>query len=111
MVGGVVIEVCEHPTDRFKLYVNCADRAYSGQRKPDECAIYVERNETSEQIQVGDALWWQGQSAMWTPQKNRVSAKEANRLELRCGVDFDVKIPRIGYSGVAHPHRVERATE
>ncbi|TXH55024.1 MAG: hypothetical protein E6Q97_09745 [Desulfurellales bacterium] len=108
MVGGIVIEVCDHPTDRHKLWVNCADRAYRKQKHPDECAIYVEKNETSARIQIGDGLWWQGRDAMWTPQENRGSQEEREKRGLKCGVDYDIRIPRIGYSGVAHPHTGSR---
>lgn len=93
MVGGTVIEVVDLAT---KVYVNVADRPYS---KREECAIYVERNADSEKIQIGDALWWQGDVAMWTPQENRL----AGMRDLKCGVDYDIQIPRRGYSGVSQP--------
>ena len=102
MVGGTVLEVCDHPTERNKIYVNVGNRPYS---KVEECAIYVERNGYSEQIEIGDALWWQGNYAMWTPQTNRVTNEEADQRGLKCGVDYDVQIPRIGFSGVNHPTR------
>ena len=100
MVGGQVIEVCDHPEDRNRIYVNVADRPY---KRLKECAIYVERNEDSERIQIGDSLWWQGRSAFWTPQDNRVSDEEADGRGFRCGVDYDIQIPRVGYSGVNYP--------
>ena len=78
MVGGIVIEVAWRG---YKVFVDCHDTHYR-----DTCAIYVERNEDSEQIEVGDRLWWQGGSAMWTP-------ADESRMEVR--------IPRVGYSGVA----------
>ena len=101
MVGGQVIEVCDHPTERNKIYVNVADRPHS---KLNECAIYVERNENSERIELGDDLWWQGRYAMWTPQANRLSDQESEAKGHKCGVDYDIQIPRIGFSGVNHPH-------
>ena len=100
MVGGTVLEVCDHPTDRHKIYVNVGERPY---KRIEECAIYVERNANSEKIELGDALWWQGNFAMWTPQTNRVADSEAERRKLKCGVDYDIQIPRIGFSGVNHP--------
>jgi hypothetical protein len=99
MVGGTVIEVVDLAT---KVYVNCADKP-RGHKKADECAIYVERNSNAEKIEIGDAIWWQGGSAYWTPCANQVSGKEAKKRGLRCGVDYDIEIPRIGYSGVNHP--------
>lgn len=104
MVGGKVIEVAEVPGRPEILFVDCADMP-RGRRKPDTCAIYVERNKTSEQIQIGDSLWWQGPYAMWTPQRNRMVETEAERRGLKCGVDYDIKIPRVGCSGVTHPAR------
>lgn len=98
MVGGKVIEVAEVPGRPEVLYVDCADMP-SGWRKPDTCAIMVERNQASERIQIGDSLWWQGRSAMWTPQEN------CGKPDGRQGVDFDIIIPRVGYSGVKHPGR------
>lgn len=84
MVGGMVIAIQE---DGDRLYVNCRE-TNAGRRRPDECAIYVERNADSEQIRPGDNLWWQGKRAMWTPYDRRVVDKE---------------IPRRSYSGVKPP--------
>lgn len=77
MVGGIVIEVVWLED---KVFVDCQDTRYK-----DTCAIYIERNEDSEQIEVGDRIWWQGGFAMWTP-------ADCSRVEVR--------IPRRGFSGV-----------
>ncbi len=98
MVGGRVIEVAEVPGRPEVLFVDCAERAH-GRRRCDTCAIYVERNPTSLQIEIGDSLWWQGRLAYWTPQQNR------GRDRAKSGVDYDIAIPRVGYSGVQHPSR------
>jgi len=90
MVGGTVIEACHHPDDPSRIYVNVADKPYS---RTQECAIHVEANADSEQIQMGDRLWWQGRLAFWTP-------ADESRVE--------VKIPRLGYSGVRHPLQQEQ---
>ena len=79
MVGGIVIEVVWR-NDDDKVFVDCQDTRYK-----DTCAIYVERNADSEQIEVGDRIWWHGRLAMWTP-------ADETRVE--------VQIPRVGYSGV-----------
>ena len=100
MVGGIVIEVCDHPADQRRLYVNVVDGSY-GRRT--ECAVYHEKNEASSLIEMGDALWWQSSYAYWTPQKNRVD--HAEHPCMRHGQDYDIKIPKIGYSGVDHPTR------
>lgn len=100
MIGGVVIEVACVPGRDDVLFVDCAERQ-NRKAKVQTCAILVERNVSSEKIQVGDSLWWQGQWAMWTPQENRGKPDG----DVKCGVDFDVRIPRVGYSGVKHPMR------
>lgn len=99
MVGGIVKEVLLRGD---KVWVNARCTTYR-----DECAIYVVRNSDAERIRVGDSIWWQGRMAMWTPYENT----QRPEAELRCGVDFDIQIPRIGYSGVVHPAQrlVERA--
>lgn len=99
MIGGTVIEVVDLAT---KVYINCIDRP-KGRKKGDECAIYVERTENSQKIEIGDSIWWQEGFAMWTPVKNRVSDEEAEKLGLLDGIDYDIKIPRRGHSGVNHP--------
>lgn len=102
MVGGRVAEIIPLAG---KIWVNVQDTVYNpvtgsyDRLGNDFCAVYVERNETSERIKKGDSLWWQGRSVMWTPPENRV--KEPNTL--KCGVDYDIEIPRIGYSGVSRP--------
>ena len=77
-VGGKVIEVIP---GEDRVWVNTLD--YS-----EKCAIYVQRNNDSEQIKAGDSLWWQGREAYWTPQDAHV---------------IDHPIPRIGFSGVERP--------
>ena len=104
MVGGTVIEVCDVPGKPDVLFVDCADMP-KGRRKPDTCAVLLQRCAESEAIKLGDCVWWQGRYAYWTPVKNRVCAKEAKRRHLTGGLDYDIKIERIGYSGVEHPSR------
>ena len=78
MVGGIVVEVVWRDDDD-RVFVACRDTRYK-----DTCAIRVERNADSEQIDVGDRMWWQGGFAFWTPAD---------------GSRVDVRIPRRGYSG------------
>lgn len=105
MVGGNVIEVCNVPGRPDVLFVDVADRAGGPESRIQTCAVYVERNENSERIQIGDSLWWQCGFCMWTPQANRLEVcnHEHHYSCQRCGVDYDIKIPKIGYSGVSHP--------
>jgi hypothetical protein len=95
MIGGTVTktEVLEN-----KVWVDCEE-----DQSTSKCAIYVERNNKSEAIKPGDSVWWQGGFAMWTPFENRTNGKQNGISILKCGVDYDVRIKRIGFSGVARP--------
>ena len=84
MVGGEVITTITDGPER--IYVNCREKVKRGRART--CAIYVERNADSEQIRVGDTIWWQGKWAMWTPADHHV---------------VDKQIPRASYSGVKSP--------
>ena len=85
MVGGIVIEVVWLDE---KVFVDCRATRYR-----DTCAVYVERNQDSERIEIGDRFWWQGNYAYWTP-------ADESRVE--------VKIPRVGFSGVTLDRRQGR---
>lgn len=92
MIGGTVIKVIVLPD---RVWINCEEDSSQSQ-----CAIYVERNSKSELISPGDSVWWQGLDAMWTPFKMRGSINGAD------GIDYDIRIKRIGYSGVKQPQPV-----
>lgn len=91
MVGGIVTETV-WLADR--IWIGCVD---ADENRHGKCAIYVERNQQSEKIKPGDSVWWQGGFAMWTPLDNK--GKTGNKS----GVDYDIRIPRIGSSGVSRP--------
>lgn len=86
-VGGTIVDVVEVAADRW--WINTIDRAdlMHGGRT---CAVYCDPR--PERPQVGDALWWQGGHCFWT---SRVQPDGRS----------DVKLLKIGYSGVPHPHR------
>lgn len=109
MVGGKVIEVCSVKDRPDVLFVDCADKP-RGRSKADTCAIYVERTPSAEKIEIGDSLWWQGRTAYWTPACNNISSEESAKRGNKGGRDYDIPIPRVGYSGVKHPSR-EVSTE
>lgn len=89
MIGGTVVHV---KALQDKIWVECEE-----DNRPCKCAIYVDRNSNSEQISPGDSVWWQGGFALWTPYKNR------GRPGLKSGKDYDIRIPKIGFSGVKSP--------
>jgi uncharacterized protein YraI len=86
-VGG---KVCEVIDTGKRIWVNTREWEGSSQ----SCAIYVERTAEARTISVGDTVWWQGEYARWTP-KNR----SGNSIG-----PSDIKIPRIGFSGVSRPN-------
>jgi len=99
MVGGTVIEVVP---EAGRVWLNVRDIYHPN----DTCAVYVERNPQSVLITPGDALWWQGGFCYWTPQANRAEGCE-HREHATClqkaGVDYDIPVPRVSYSGVGRP--------
>ena len=77
MVGGTVIECCDHLTDRSRIYINCANRG-KNQKRADECAIYVARNRRIvNKLKLVTRSGGTGSWAMWTPQRNRVNSEDA----------------------------------
>ena len=89
MIGGTVIETIVLPD---RVWINCQERNSS-----DQCAIYVENTPKSRTVGEGDTVWWQGGHAMWTPAFNK------GKAGLRCGRDYDIRLNRIGCSGVKRP--------
>ena len=55
-VGGKVIE---SKIFHDKVYINTKDGGA-------EYAIFVDRDENSENVEVDDIVWWQGEIAFWT---------------------------------------------
>lgn len=96
MIGGTIIEIIEL-RDRF--WVNCQDTVSPGQ-----CAVFVQKTVHARCLSEGDAFWWQADKCYWTPACNM------NRMAvLRCGFDFDIPIPKIGFSGMPRPEHPEFA--
>jgi hypothetical protein len=97
MIGGTIITTLDCGN---KVWVNvksniCYRPTCRGEKCiHDQCALYVERNKDSLEIQIGDTIWWHGKYAFWTNQDHT-----------------EVAIPRIGYSGAKHPAQdmMERA--
>lgn len=85
MVGGKVVEIIQDVKDRPDvIWVNTEDDLYG-----DTCAIYIEKDESSLDIKLGDIIWWRGPYAMWTPQSPSSVYEE--------------KLRRVGFSGVSRP--------
>ena len=86
MIGGTVIETIETPD---KIWINCRE-----DQSTSECAIYVEKTAKSRTVSEGDAIWWQGETAMWTPK---------TRAGETVGKKSDITLRRIGSSGAKRP--------
>lgn len=92
MIGGTIIDIVDLAT---KMYINVIDENCHIVNK---CAIYIERNENSLKMKIGDSVWWQDDYVMWTPKAS--IDRYNNEHFVECGVDYDIKIPRIGYIGL-----------
>ena len=91
-VGGKVIDIVCEP-DKGRVYINTDDRG-------DKCAIFVEYDEYSPLVAIGDIVWWQGGIAYWT------TADRGYAIAL-----IDHPLKRRGYSGVNRPTESSRLTE
>ena len=67
------------------------------QSNRDTCSVRVrevkERTGEPVVIEVGDRIWWQAGHVYWTPRKNHVHIGPR-----KGGVDYDIRLPKIGYS-------------
>lgn len=59
-------------------------------------AVYVDRTDAALCIEPGDSIWWQGRDAMWTP---------------RAGGRSDIRLKRIGFSGISRGTALLRCAE
>jgi hypothetical protein len=77
MIGGKVINVHDGGGcfDGNNLSVRCVEK-----RRSDGISVTVG---------IGDSVWWQAGWIMWTPEASD---------RLACGVDFDIQLPKVGYS-------------
>lgn len=71
MVGGGVIGV---RVREDRVWVEVGDLPHPHTRV-EVCGLYVERNPDSEQIKIGDSLWWQGRFALWTEAGRRTARR------------------------------------
>ena len=85
MVGGKIIEIVKESPDRW--WVNCG--GIRSEYKT-TCAIFLDP--AGNDLAPGDSLWWQSDSAYWTPYtRGKFDGRE------------DVKLKKIGFSGVNRP--------
>jgi len=95
MHGGIVVEVAECRSKSGLIYVDCRERRFG----LESAGVLLVRNEDSLRIDIGDALWWMGQTAYWTPCEISLALTVAHKK----GVDFDIPIRKVGPGGVEYP--------
>ncbi len=99
MVGGWVEGVTELD-GKIHVHVNDCPHYPKHPRqqcpRPDSCCVYTDSIsiKTGQRVAInpGDSFWWQSGLCMWTPNENR------GKPDLKCGVDFDIQLTKIGYS-------------
>jgi hypothetical protein len=96
MIGGMVIEVCQVPMHPEHIFINCVESVLK--RNAKQCGVYVPCTVVSLRVEVGDHIWWQSGFVYWTPAAIR---RDANKVV--SGVDYDVRIPRIGPTCNSNP--------
>lgn len=91
MVGGIIIGLSR--TEKGTL-VNVRDKTYG-----DTCAVRVlEKRRFGDEpvkLEIGDSIWWQGNDAIWT---SKILADKSISEAGRCQYDWDIHIPKIGFS-------------
>lgn len=92
-IGGTVTETIILPD---KIWINTKEKEHYRS----ECAIYVEDSPAARCVSKGDTVWWQGNTAYWTP-KNK-NGQPIERKDGKCSVS-DIKLKRQGFSGVKRP--------
>ncbi len=102
MVGGVVIGITRKDGPTHLNVADCPHYPKHGRGdecpRPDTCCVHVDEGSFAKRnrvaIQIGDSVWWQCGYVMWTPKANRKPSGSGQR----CGVDFDIRLPKVGYS-------------
>jgi hypothetical protein len=100
MVGGVVIGISRKDGLAHVHVADCPHYPKCGRgdkcKRPDTSCVYTDeiRQDNGQRVEIGlgDSFWWQCGSCMWTPAANR------NRPDVRSGVDYDIRLNKIGYS-------------
>lgn len=87
MGSGIICEIVKVSTTRW--WVDCL------RRNNNHCAIYLDP--AGRDIRVGDALWWQGGYAEWTPKVAGTHEYDARRGRVA------TLLKKIGFSGVSRP--------
>lgn len=88
MVGGHVIGIVR---GKETTLLHVEDRRHG---RSDRCGVRCveKRIDNGEQVKIslGDQVWWQSGEIMWTP----TPCGQGDR----CGIDFDIRLPKVGYS-------------
>lgn len=96
MTGGTVIEVADVKGRPGVLFIDVSlDNETSG--------LFVAKNAKSQRIEIGDEIWWKGNTVYWTPAESHKGKKK--KKQLKEGIEFDIAIPRVGKTDVCYPDR------
>lgn len=106
MVGGLVIQIAEVVWDGSpRLFLNCQEQVWSSKEDrrvstKQTCGIFVEPDDHTPYVELGDMVWWQGGTAFWTPRDRSDEALTALALVLGITDPVEVELRKIGGSGV-----------
>lgn len=90
MVGGVVIETLK--TSDGTVWMNIKDNHSSSQS-----AIHVKADAKARSVSPGDSMWWQGESAFWSPNAHQGA-----------GLKYpEILLCKVGNSGASRPRKDE----
>lgn len=107
MVGGRVIQIAEVKWDgSHRLFLDCREQVWSSEKQrqvptKQTCAIFVEPDERTAYVEIGDMVWWQGGTAFWTPRDRSDEVQMALALALGITDPVEVHLRKIGSSGVS----------
>lgn len=89
MLGGTVIGIARGSEGHTLLHVRG-----TGSDRHESCAVRcVERRLDgggAVEIKLGDSVWWQGKTLLWTPAGVRAAGAG-------CGLSWDVRLRKVGF--------------
>lgn len=102
MTSNTIVDIVDLAT---KLFVSVVDeKCHIASNKH---VIYIERNEDSLRMKVGDFLWWDDEYVMWTPKESKDRYDNGHLIEH--GVDYDIKISKVGKTSMREPADIDKS--
>lgn len=98
MTGGTVIEIAESRKQPDRVFVDIQENNWRF-----STGLWLRKTEQSLAIEFGDFIWFDSsRTAYWTP------AKSFDKVTHKAGIEFDIPLRRIGFSGVVYAERVHK---